>query len=104
LVAASELRLERVAENADSAELKLWAMDCSALLAELEAEAITDAAEFEIEATDWETEEMELEIEEAVLLAVLPWASAGARRMDERMMLQICIVAVEGSRAVCVVT
>jgi len=51
-VAASELRLERVAENAETAELKLAAMDCSALFAELDADAATDAAELETEATD----------------------------------------------------
>jgi hypothetical protein len=51
-VAASELRLERVAEKADLAELKLSAIDCSAFSAELEAEAATSEAEFEIDASD----------------------------------------------------
>jgi len=51
-VAASELRLERVNEKADFAELKLAAIDCSALLSELEAEAATELADLETEASD----------------------------------------------------
>ena len=64
-VATSELRLERVAEKADLAELKLAAMDCSALSAEFEAEAPTELAELETEASDLEisdeTEDNELD-------------------------------------------
>ena len=111
-VAASELRLERVAENADFAELKLAAMDCSALPAELEAEAATELAELETEARDWEmsdeTEDNELSTEgagvaelpevvdmsEVVDMVTSLWAAhAGAMAMrEDRRMLKICIV------------
>ena len=53
-VMASEARLERVAENADLAELKLSAMDCSPFSAELEALAVTELADWETDARDCE--------------------------------------------------
>jgi hypothetical protein len=55
-VAASELRLERVAEKADTAELKLCAMDPAASLASADAEAADS------ESSD-ETEDTELELD-----------------------------------------
>lgn len=103
--AASEVRLERVAEKADLAEVKLSAIDCSAFSAELEAEAATFEAEFDSEASDAaasdETEARELDTDEGTGTeeggAVLDCANTGiaprryAARMVESCMVNFCL-------------